>query len=982
MRTLLHRWRARTAGALATALVAGAAVVAGPVLPAAPAAAVPPPFNYGEALQKAIWFYEAQHSGEKPDWNRVSWRGDSFLDDVFGGVDLTGGFHDAGDHIKATFPMAHSMAVLAWGMLEWPEAYTDTGQRQHLLNNLRWGMDWLIRGHPSPDRFVALVGDPSTDHRKWAAAEVQTYQREAWFIDPSCPGADLAGSGAAAFAAASLVFRDSDPGYASTLLTHARQLYAFADQAPMSPYNAAFEYERCAPVGGIYESHSGYRDELVWGAIWLSRATTGTESAEYLAKAEEYYDLLPRSGQGSPFPPYQWTLDWDDKAIASEVLLAKLTGDPEYVTDVSRWADYTTDRVNGFNGQMATYSPGGQIFYLQWGSLRYAMGAAFLAFVAADSGRLDATRTQRLIDFAKRQVNYTLGDNPANLSYLVGFSKNGGPSVHEPHHRTAHGSWTDNLNDPVESRHTLYGALIGGPKSANDVYGAEDRSDFVKAEVALDFNAPYVGNLARMWLDHGGSPLADFPPIETPDGPETYLEAGINQQGSQPGPFLEVKAFIRNKSAWPARHLDDASFRYYFTIDPGVQPSQVQLTTAFNQCADPTGPTQFSGNVYYVAVSCAGQQISPAGQSEWRREVQFRISFPAGSTHDFTADWSYQGIGPDNTTMGLMPRMTLFEGTELIWGDPPGPVEETVPPGPPGTPTVSGLTPGGATVSWTAAQPGDNPVGGYEVRVDGALFPCPEPPSALSCQITGLTPGTQHTVSIRAVDTTGVPGPSVTIVVTTPAADPPTAPGDPVVSDVTATSATLTWGPSTPGTFPLAGYQVYRVVGSTETPLASTSGAATTVTLTGLTPETAYTVRVRARDTAEVLSPPSAPVSFTTLDDGGTGDADCDVAYGVGDWGNGSGFTGSVTITNPGTATIDGWTLEFTFPTAAQRIVNGWNATWVQPAGAAAVSATDLGWNGTIPPGASVTIGFNGSYSGSNPEPTAFTLNGQSCTVS
>jgi endoglucanase len=131
---------------LLTAVVVGLSGTAVAVTPSAQA--VPPPFNYGEALQKSIWFYEAQVSGVKPAWNRVSWRGDSFTGDVFGGTDLTGGFHDAGDHIKATFPMSHSMAVLAWGLLEWPSAYSGTGQRQHLLNNLRWGMDWLIRGQP------------------------------------------------------------------------------------------------------------------------------------------------------------------------------------------------------------------------------------------------------------------------------------------------------------------------------------------------------------------------------------------------------------------------------------------------------------------------------------------------------------------------------------------------------------------------------------------------------------------------------------------------------------------------------------------------------------------------------------------------------------------------------------------------------------------------------------------------------------------
>src|SRR5882757_2274331 len=87
------------------------------------AAAVAPPFNYGEALQKAIWFYDAQRLGHLPADNRVSWRGDAFMQDgADAGLDLTGGFADAGDHIKATFPMAHSMTTLAWGMVEYPDA--------------------------------------------------------------------------------------------------------------------------------------------------------------------------------------------------------------------------------------------------------------------------------------------------------------------------------------------------------------------------------------------------------------------------------------------------------------------------------------------------------------------------------------------------------------------------------------------------------------------------------------------------------------------------------------------------------------------------------------------------------------------------------------------------------------------------------------------------------------------------------------------
>src|SRR5262245_38455912 len=72
-------------------------------------------FNSAEALQKAIFFYQAQISGPKPPWSRVTWRGDSAMDDGDDvGHDLTGGWFDAGDHVKFGFAMASSATMLAW----------------------------------------------------------------------------------------------------------------------------------------------------------------------------------------------------------------------------------------------------------------------------------------------------------------------------------------------------------------------------------------------------------------------------------------------------------------------------------------------------------------------------------------------------------------------------------------------------------------------------------------------------------------------------------------------------------------------------------------------------------------------------------------------------------------------------------------------------------------------------------------------------
>jgi cellulose 1,4-beta-cellobiosidase len=99
----------------------------------------------------------------------------------------------------------------------------------------------------------------------------------------------------------------------------------------------------------------------------------------------------------------------------------------------------------------------------------------------------------------------------------------------------------------------------------------------------------------------------------------------------------------------------------------------------------------------------------------------------------------------------------------------------------------------------------------------------------------------------------------------------------------------------------------------------------------------------------------------------------CDVAYSTNDWQGG--FTANVTLKNLGDP-LTNWTLGFNF-SAGQQLQQGWSATWAQSG--TAVTAKNLDWNGALATGASTSIGFNGSSTGSNPKPTAFTVNGVSC---
>jgi endoglucanase len=455
------------------------------------------------------------------------------------------------------------------------------------------------------------------------------------------------------------------------------------------------KYSDCiTDAAGFYQSFSGFQDELVWGAAWLYRATG---DPAFLTKAETEYNNLPTE-QGTGFRPYKWTLAWDDKSFGTYILLARITNNQKYIDDANRWLDFWT--VGTANGQRIRYSPGGQAFLDVWGSLRYAANTAFAAFVYSD-WLTDATRKARYHDFAVRQINYALGDNPRSSSYLVGFGSN---PPRNPHHRTAHGSWSNNIQEPVQSRHILYGALVGGPGGPDDTY-TDSRQDFQRNEVATDYNAGFTGALARMYTEFGGSPLTGFPVAETPDGPELYLQAGVNASGTN---FTEIKTIVFNHSAWPARTLSNGSFRYYFTLDGNTTPSQLTLSTAFSQCAPPTGPTLFSGNVYFVTVSCAGQAISPQGQSESRREVQFRIT--SSGSWDPTNDWSYQDVAKTpGATPVTVQNMTLFAGSTQIYGNPPGaggePPPTSPPPPPPPPPPATGCQVGYQQNVW---GPGSN----------------------------------------------------------------------------------------------------------------------------------------------------------------------------------------------------------------------------------------------------------------------------------
>ena len=445
-------------------------------------------FSYGEALQKNFLFYEANRSGDLGSDNRLEWRSDSTLNDGSTvGRDLEGGYFDAGDHVKFGQPMAASVNMLAWGGVEYTEAYQRSGQFDELLAAVKWGTDYFLKAHETSDGKTSKLwvqvgeGGGANDHGYWGAPETveANTTRNAFAIDPANPGSDVAASTSSAFAAASMLFRGVDDQYADELLQNAQQLYEFAET-----YQGKYS-DSVSAANPFYTSWSGYGDELASGAAWLYKAT-GEQS--YLTKAENYF-----KSEVGLLGDWSWAVD--DHSYGAAVILAQESADPYFQGQVEGWLDKW---ING--GGNINYTSGGFAHRAAWGSVPVTSSAAYLAQLYNDTVKEDS----RYSDFANNQVDYILGDNPANLSYMIGF---GDKYPERPHHR---GSAPNLGTQPTAiQENVLYGAVVGGPNTPDDFAHNDRRDDWVTNEVGISYNAPFASALIQQYDNFGGDPLSD-----------------------------------------------------------------------------------------------------------------------------------------------------------------------------------------------------------------------------------------------------------------------------------------------------------------------------------------------------------------------------------------------------------------------------------------------------------------------------------------
>lgn len=258
-------------------------------------------------------FMRQQRCGYNPFFDEVCHQHDgrvmdgSYPDSTY--IDMTGGWHDAGDQLKYLITASNATARMIMAYQLFPTTFKDEhnalGQKiknniPDVLDEAKWGLDWILKLHPVKDVLIHQVAD-DRDHIGWKYPYYDPsnfgWGKNSYRVGYAATGkpqglnkykslatgiANLAGRSAAALALGYQVWNTKfDKAYAQTCLHAAEELYAMAKAKPGfqqgNSYGAPYRY-----------NEDTWTDDMEWAAAELYRAT---RKMNYLSDAKKYADM-------------------------------------------------------------------------------------------------------------------------------------------------------------------------------------------------------------------------------------------------------------------------------------------------------------------------------------------------------------------------------------------------------------------------------------------------------------------------------------------------------------------------------------------------------------------------------------------------------------------------------------------------------------------------------------------------------------------
>lgn len=486
-----------------------------------------------EQYQKALWmtgrFYGAQRSGAGHNWliaeheptqtassltNNLGAfvKGQDFVKDADGDYDLTGGWVDCGDNVKFGQTEFYSGYMLALGYSEFPTGYGDFYSQNYegyigasdytwegkkgkpngipdILDELKYATDFFIKCVRDEKTFYYQVGDGSADHNVWCTSPVKATlknsdggeadgSRKVWKANGKTTS--MTSFCGATLAIMSRCYRPFDSDYADKCLAKAKVAYDYVLNTAMGNTGSDF-----------YPSKPNYESDIVILAMELYRATN---NSEYLATAKEYSKFMASEKTFN----HNYSLNYNNTEDLACYLMAMYADDANAKTALQFFCDlykpasgYFLNKKNG-----------------NWGILRFPANQAFV--YALNDKVLGKENT--LNQYALTSIEYIMGKNGKNFSYIVGFGKN---HPHYPHHRNFYGLDNDseaNLKVPDDYKFMQFGYMVGG--SINDGEYIDNEKEYTYSEGGIDYNAGLVASLG--YINSILNPVASLAVHPTP----------------------------------------------------------------------------------------------------------------------------------------------------------------------------------------------------------------------------------------------------------------------------------------------------------------------------------------------------------------------------------------------------------------------------------------------------------------------------------
>ena len=450
---------------------------------------------YGNAPDSILNFLRAQRCGYNPYLGASChlFSGTTRLDGrAVGGpnngtnFDVSGGWHDAGDYIKFMINIADVTFLLLFAYQENPGVFADnflangtTGSNgiPDVLDEAKYGLDWIMKMHPSANVFYYQVADENDHNTGWilpqndnASYPTNPY-RPVYHCDAG-KGANVAGKAAAALALADIIWRGrGDTAYADLCRTHAQQIYTFGKN------NQSAQPSKPADFYG----ETTWMDDMQLAAVELYKAT-GVSS--YLTDAETW---APSVGSA-----WGWT-DWGTLNFFAHYELYKVTTN---TTLKNQLKQYMQQDLNA-NVTYANADRFGMAAEYVWGS--QAINTA---------GVLNAYLYKKLFNettydsMATGARDYILGKNQWSVCFIVGM---GDDFPNDTHHGISVVNNVDIPGMPIEGPVSQSNWLsYGAPAPPSDPYSAFQSS----TAVYYDYREDYSTNEPTIW--QAGLTLAMF----------------------------------------------------------------------------------------------------------------------------------------------------------------------------------------------------------------------------------------------------------------------------------------------------------------------------------------------------------------------------------------------------------------------------------------------------------------------------------------